>query len=428
MRKIQLLHITLLLLAIVLAGIVFTQKSENSLISDFVFQMPGNTIETRWYTSENKEAEKGAGGQANYGRKGSPNVYIPGGNTVVLADIEGSGTIRRIWFVLDKNSIKALRGFRIQMFWDGEEKPAVDAPLGDFFCQSHGIMSAFENIYFSSPEARSFNCFIPMPFKKGAKIQLINESDEPNFLFYEINTTQGDKHDDDILYFHTSWRRENPTTMRRDFTILPEIKGKGRFLGCHLGVIQNPATNHIWWGEGEYKVYLDGDTSYPTLCGTGTEDLVGSGYGQGKYDHLYQGNHYLSEEGAIEGIKPGGVVVFADRQGYYRFHVPDPLYFYHDIHIDIQVMGGSTYDTFIQAMDKDPNLKLMKTGEPGHYWTREELEKLDPKIGSTVERVDDHFATAYWYMNSPTNSLPQLAPYEKRVEGLEKEIIITSEK
>lgn len=419
MRKLNLLHLILLLLAIALVGFVFTPTNIGSQISNSVYQMPKNKIETRWYTAENFNAEKGAGGQANFGRKGSPNVYIPVGDTTVLAVAEGSGTIRRIWFVLHKQDVKALRGFRIQMFWDGEEKPAVDAPLGDFFCQSHGTMSAFENIYFSSPEGRSFNCFVPMPFKKGAKIQLINESGEGNHLYYEIDVTIGDKHDDDMLYFHTTWRRENPTTMRKDFAILPKIEGRGRFLGCHLGVIQNKATNHIWWGEGEYKVYLDGDTKYPTLCGTGTEDLVGSGYGQGKYDNLYQGNHYLSEEGAIEGVKPGGVVVFADRQGYYRFFVPDPLYFYNDIRIDIQVMGGSTYDTFIQAMDKDPNVKLMKTGEPGHYWTREELEKLDPKIGSTVERIDDHFATAYWYMDSPTNSLPPLAPYVKRVEGLE---------
>lgn len=413
-------HQTLrLLLIVAFASFILTPTLGYAQDPNLVYKMPTNKIETRWYTSENKNAEKGAGGMTKFGRKGSPNVYIPGGEKVVLANIEGSGTIRRMWFVLDKNSIKALRGFRIQMFWDGEEKPAVDAPLGDFFCQSHGTMSAFENIYFSSPEARSFNCFIQMPFKKGAKIQVINESDEANHLFYEIDTTIGDLHDDNMLYFHSSWRRENPTTLREDFTILPKIEGRGRFLGCHLGIIQNPAMNHIWWGEGEYKVYLDGDTKFPTLCGTGTEDLVGSGYGQGKYDHLYQGNHYLSKEGASEGVKSGGVVVFADRQGYYRFHVPDPLYFYNDIHIAIQVMGGSSYDLFLKAMDKDPNLKLMKTGEAGNYYTRKELESLDPKIGTTVERVDDHFATSYWYMDSPTNSLPELVPYEKRVEGLD---------
>jgi len=422
MRHLKLEWITLLLLPAVLTSFTSAQLAGDSPMPYSIYQMPQDKIETRWYTSENKEGEKGAGGQSNFGRKGSPNTYLYPGKTKVLAEIEGSGTIRRIWFTLEQKGVKALRGLRLQMFWDGEEKPAVDAPLGDFFCQSHGTMSAFENVFFSSPEGRSFNCIVPMPFKKSAKIQVVNESDAGTHLFYEIDTTLGDKHGDDMLYFHSSWRRENPTTLREDFTILPKISGRGRFLGCHLGLIQNPSMNHVWWGEGEYKIYLDGDTEFPTLCGTGTEDLIGTGYGQGKFDHLYQGNHYISDEGAPEGVRGDGVVVFADRHGYYRFHVPDPLFFYKEIRVDIQVMGGSSYEMFLKALDKDPDLRLMKTGEGGVYWTREELEKLDPKIGSTVERVDDHFATAYWYMDRPENTLPPLAPYAQRVEGLEKDV------
>ncbi len=333
------------------------------------------------------------------------------GETTVLADIEGSGTIHRIWFVLFKRDAKALRGLRLQMFWDGEEKPAVDVPLGDFFCQSHGVMSTFENIFFSSPEGRSFNCFVPMPFRKNAKIQIINESDVQNWIYYEINTTLNEVHSKNKLYFHSCWRRENPTTMREDFSILPKVEGRGRFLGCHLGLIQSPSMNHCWWGEGEYKVYLDGDTEFPTLCGTGTEDLIGTGYGQGKFDHLYQGNQYLSDD---------GVGTLNNSHGYYRFHVPDPLSFYSDIRVEIQVMGAGSYGDFLKAMDQDPDLKLMKTGEAGIYWTREELEKLNPNDAVTVERVDDHFATAYWYMDRPENGLPPLAPVKERIMDLPK--------
>ena len=419
MRRLKLELITVLLVPTVLTSFAATRTTGNSSVPNSIYQMPQDKIETRWYTSENKGAEKGAGGQSKFGRKGSPNTYLYPGKTKVLAAIEGGGTIRRIWFTLEQREIKTLRGLRIQMFWDGEKKPAVDAPLGDFFCQSHGTMSAFENVFFSSPEGRSFNCIVPMPFKNGAKIQIVNESDTGTHLFYEIDTTLGDEHGDDMLYFHSSWRRENPTTLREDFTSLPRIEGKGRFLGCHLGVIQNLSMNHIWWGEGEYKVYLDGDTEFPTLCGTGTEDLVGTGYGQGKFDHLYQGNHYISAEGPAEGVGADGAVIFANRHGYYRFHVPDPLFFYEDIRIEIQVMGGGGYGSFLKAMDKDPDLRLMKTGEGGEYWTREELENLDPLVGETVERVDDHFATAYWYMDRPVNTLPPLAPYAQRVEGLE---------
>ena len=410
------LKLTLVAVVFWQAGFASAQGIGGST-TDPIFEMPKEKIETRWYTAENKDAEKGAGGQSNFGRKGSPNIYIQPGETAVLADITGSGTVRRMWFVLFKPYLKGLRGLRLQMFWDGAEEPAVDVPFGDFMGQSHAALTAFENVFFSSPEGRSFNCFVPMPFRTSARIQVINESDEPNYIFYELNTTLGDTHSENMLYFHSHWRRENPTKMREDFTILPKIEGYGRFLGCHLGVIQNPATQHFWWGEGEYKVYMDGDTEFPTLCGTGTEDLIGAGYGQGKFDHLYQGNHYLSVEGDPQGA-PDGTVFFKNRHGYYRFHVPDPLYFYKDLRVEIQVMGGGSYGDFLRAMDNDPDLKLMKTGEPDVYWTREELEELDQKGQTTVERIDDHVATAYWYMDAPTNSLPELAPYDERIKGL----------
>ena len=380
----------------------------NTMNDSKLYQMPIEKLQTKWFTAENKNAGKGAAGQANFGRKGSPNVPLKPGETVVLADIKGSGTIKRMWFVLYKPNEKALRGIKLEIYWDNCDKPAVSVPFGDFLCQSLGTMTAFENIFFSSPEGRSFNCFIPMPFKKAAKIQLVNESDEMNYVFYDIACTTGDKHDDNMLYFHSSWRRDRSTKMREDFTILPKIEGKGKFLGCHLGVIQNPTMNHFWWGEGEIKVYLDGDTNFPTLCGTGTEDYIGAGYGQGKFDHLYQGNHYLSEKGEHP-------IFFKDRHGYYRFHVPDPIYFYENIRVEIQVMGGGKFSDFLKAMDKDPNIKFIKTGKGDEFYTREELEK-SPDTETTVEREgDDVCATAYWYMNSPTNSLPELAPLKERM-------------
>ena len=394
---------------------IFTITSfaqNNKIMTDTkLYQMPIQKIQTKWFTAENKNAEKGAAGQANFGRKGSPNIPLKPGETAVLADIKGSGTINRMWFVLWKPYVKALRGIKLEIYWDNCKKPAVSVPFGDFLCQSHGTMTAFENIFFSSPEGRSFNCFIPMPFKKAAKIQLVNESDELNYVFYDIACTTGDKHDDNMLYFHSSWRRDKKTKMREDFTILPKIEGKGKFLGCHLGVIQNPAMNHFWWGEGEIKVYLDGDTNFPSLCGTGTEDYIGAGYGQGKFDHLYQGNHYLSAEGE-------GGIFFKDRHGYYRFHVPDPIYFYKNIRVDIQVMGGGKFSDFLKAMDKDPNIKFIKTGKGDQLYTRKELKK-SPDTEITVERSDDCCATAYWYMDSPTNNLPEIASYKERVIGID---------
>jgi hypothetical protein len=291
------------------------------------------------------------------------------------------------------------------MYWDGAETPAVQAPFGDFFGHSHGQMVAFENACFASPEGKSFDCFVPMPFRKSAKIVLTNESDEDNGVYYDIAVTLGDQHDDNMLYFHTFWRRENMTELRRDMTILPKVEGRGRFLGCLLNVRLHPAcaAPNFWWGEGEAKVYLDGDTDLPTLCGTGTEDYIGTGYGQGNFSHAFQGNSYTSDD--------------KDAYGFYRFHVPDPLYFHQDIRVTIQVMGGPNYQGMLDALERDPSLKFMKAGDGTQYYTREELEAR-PKHAEVMERVDDHAATAYWYMDRPENDLGRIADFAERIKDL----------
>ncbi|MDO8683729.1 MAG: DUF2961 domain-containing protein [Armatimonadota bacterium] len=378
-------------------------KVDNSQL----YQMPEEKLETRWYTFENVKGAKGGGGKARFGRKGSPATRVPPGTAIDLADIQGPGTIRRIWLTFDPRDGEVLRGFKIEMYWDGAKTPAVQAPVGDFFCHSLGHMATFENACFSSPEGRSFNCVIPMPFRKGAKIRMVNESPKGIGFYYEVDVTQGDQHDKNMLYFHSYWRRENYTKVRQDMTILPKVNGRGRFLGCNLGVRLHPNTENFWWGEGEVKVYLDGDDEYPTLCGTGTEDYIGSGWGQNLFSNRFQGNQFVSKP---KDSRPNAY-------GFYRFHIPDPIYFYKDIRTTIQVMGGPNYRLMLESMDKDPSLKFMKAGDGTEYYTREELEK-NPKRAEVMERIDDYSATAYWYMDKPENGLPPITPYEERVKDL----------
>ena len=366
--------------------------------------MPKEKLQTRWFTAENKNGKKGAGGKLKFGRKGSPAIVLNSHSTVEIANIIGSGTINRMWLVFWKRDIKALRGIKLEIYWDNADKPAVQVPVGDFFCQSLGVMSTFENFFFSSPEGRSFNCFIPMPFKKSAKILLINESDENNFIYYDVDCTLNKNHNENMLYFHSYWRRDSKMKTRQDFSILPKINGYGKFLGCHIQAITNPKLD-FWWGEGEIKIYLDGDDKYPTLCGTGTEDYIGTGYGQGKFINLYQGNQYISKD--------------EKRYGFYRFHIPDPIYFYENIKVDIQVMGGGTFSQFLKTLNQNPALKLMKTGDGKQFYSREELEKF-PNNSNTVERQDDDYcAVAYWYLNAPTNNLPKISDYKERIAGLQ---------
>jgi len=330
----------------------------------------------------------------------------------VLADIKGSGSIRRIWctitsFIVPEQIPLALRGLKIEMYWDGAKTPAVQAPLGDFFCHSMGNIVAFENACFSSPKATSFNCFVPMPFRKSAKIIVTNETNVDIGMFYEVDCMLGDKHGDDMLYFHAYWRRENYTEVRQDFTILPSIKGKGRFLGCNLGFRSHPWMLKSWWGEGEVKIYLDGDKEYPTLCGTGTEDYIGSGFGQDYFSHRFQGNQYLSEQGGY----------YREAYGFYRFHIPDPVYFYEDVRVTIQVLGGPGYPDMLRMLNEHPEIELMKAGDGSEHYTREELEQ-NPKLSGYLERIDDWCATAYWFMEEPENGLPPLSAFDERVKDL----------
>lgn len=365
---------------------------------DSLFVMPKGNIQTRWASAENWKGEKGVGGQANAGRKGSPAFPLKAGESKVLAEVSGqSGMVRRIWTTINDRSPKMLRGIKIEMYWDGSDKPAVAAPIGDFYGHGLGRMATFQNALFSSPEGRSFNCRIPMPFKTGMKIVVTNETDKDlRMFFYDVNYTIGDEHPDDVLYFHAHFRRENPTTIKKDYELLPKVAGKGRYLGALVGVKPNTEKyGKSWWGEGEVKVYLDGDTKLPTLCGTGTEDYIGTGWGQGQYAQTYQGCS-IADSKAFEYV-------------FYRLHIPDPVYFHQDARVTIQQIG---------YFGKDHHEIFKKQGIPLRAGPGEKVLDLEKQPGGLFERQDDWSSCAYFYLDSPKSQLPALLPYEKRVEGL----------
>ena len=366
------------------------------IFAQTLFEMPEG-VETRWASGENQRGEKGKGGQANGGRKGSATVPIKAGESRILAQSTGtSGTVRRIWMTFPDRSPQMLRSLRIEMFWDGAAKPAVSAPIGDFFGIGLGRRVPFESVFFSDPEGKSFNCVIPMPFKTGMKIVMVNESkDDLGELFYDVDYTLGDRHPANMLYFHANWRRENPTVIQKDYEILPKLTGKGRFLGTNIGVIVNSKEYfNTWWGEGEVKMYIDGDSQFPTIVGTGTEDYIGTAWGQGKFAHLYQGSPVADED--------------ALRWCFYRYHVVDPVYFYRDIRITMQQIG------YLAPHSREPliynNRQLYEAG-PGRV--PKDLTK-DGKF----ERSDDWSSTAYFYLDKTTNNLPPIDSVEKRTAGL----------
>ena len=371
-------------------------------------------VHTRWASFENPTAGKGAAGQANRGAKGAAFDSVAAGETKTLLDVQGSGMVCRMWVTLRDRTAHMLRSLRLDVYWDGAETPAVSAPFGDFFGMGLGRRAPFECEFFSDPVGRSFNCFIPMPFRTAARVTLTNESDaDLTRLCYDIDLLMDVPHDDDALYFHAHWRRESPNELGRDFTVLPPVHGAGRYLGCNVGLIASPLYENIWWGEGEFKAWLDGDDEHPTLCGTGTEDFVGTAWRMDPFAHRVQGCLLAEPD--------------TGHWAFYRYHVHDPVYFAQDCRVALQTIGGCRRDKAFALRQKqaplipvsiDPGgcdklIGLMDRPQP--------VDLADPSLPDgwcNFYRQDDWSATAYFYIDRPENGLPALAPVEDRVAGL----------
>ena len=358
---------------------------------------------TRWASFENPSAGKGTAAHENNMAKGHAFDRVPAGTTVNLLDYDGAGVVTRIWITINDRSANMLRSLVLRCYWDGSAKPAVEVPLGDFFsCGSN--LCKFENELFSSPEGRSFNSYVPMPFKKSAKITVTNESETAlSHIFYDVNMIVSDEPDDNILYFHCYWNRVKNTVPGEDYVILPKVTGKGRILGASFEINANPIYGHHWWGEGEVKLYIDGDDELPTLCGTGTEDYIGTGWGQGVFCNRYQGCLTANNE---------------KRQWiFYRLHILDAIYFHNDIKYAIQAMGGGNAEEVKELMEKNIPLIPVSCDVGGtdfvHLYKTE--KPLPEKGWINYYRSDDFASTVWFYLDKSENQLPPLVSVKERI-------------
>ena len=350
-------------------------------------------LETRSISFENPDGKQGAGGKATNsqlgpGRKGAPNKKILAGETVSLCNIGEAGTIRHIWMTGQfKDSkgdspdrMKLLRSTIIRAYWDGQEYPSIECPLGDFMGLSHSKVTSYQSAVHSIGEKVALNFWLPMPFTKSAKITLTNDSDIDFVLFYQIDYTINDQHNNDVGRLHVCFRRENPTNKKVDFEILPQRKGKGRFIGAVVGV---RTLNPGWWGEGEIKFYMDGDTEYPTICGTGSEDWVGLSYGIQQTTFQYHGCNLNFESDVIHEVLDDKTNELKDMQtsyiSMYRWNIADPIYWKKECRVTIQQIGCCYY-----------------------------------------ERDDDWSSATFWYEPVPSEPLPQLVSRDERVKDLDE--------
>jgi hypothetical protein len=342
------------------------------------------SLDSRAVTFENSTGARGAGGSVARGRKGAPNRILQPGETVELADIEGPGTVRHIWMTFPPARPEVMRALWMEVRYDGAEEPSISVPCLDFFGLPLGRPVPFASALATAQEGRGFNAYYPMPFGRRFNLRVTNSAAVPMSFYYQVDYTLGPVAGD-AGYLHAAFRRENPTVQQRDFVISEGLRGPGRFLGCVVGI--RVLDEGPWYGEGEVKVYLDGDTDLPTICGTGLEDYVGSAWGMGPHQAPYAGSPVDVRP------SPAAVPAFV---GFYRWHVPDPIVFRESLRVDIQQIG---YALFREGQEEEMAAYEATHPQAGNGWNRSTRPGVVAQ--GIVERVDDYCATAFVYCREP---------------------------
>jgi hypothetical protein len=333
---------------------------------------------TRSICPENPTGEKGLGGACpleqgsarlaardlGTGWKVNPYIVIAPGETVDICDITGSGVIEHIWLT----PTGKWRNTILRMYWDHQAQPSVEAPVGDFFCMGWNQYAQLSSLAVCVNPGSAFNCYWPMPFRKSARMTLTNRDEEPVTMYFQIDYCLCEVAEDEA-YFHAQFRRTNPLPYKQDYTILDGVRGKGKYVGTYMAWGVN---NNGWWGEGEIKFFMDGDTTYPTICGTGTED-----YFCGSYDfedpvtHANYVPFTTPYAGLHQVITPDRLYQSQFRFGMYRWHITDPIYFERDLKVTIQALGWREGKRYLPLQD-------------------------------------DIASVAYWYQTLPTAEFPAL--------------------
>ncbi len=337
-------------------------------------------IETFSVSPENLTGEKGKGGMAvegtasvaardlGQGWKVNPYLRIESGETLVLADVQGQGAIKHIWIT---DSAEAGRLLILRIYFDGNPNPAVCAPLSDFFANAdYREYRQISSLAICFNPRRGMNCYFEMPYFKGFRVELENLGAERYHVYYQIDCEKKEI-PADSLYFHAQFRRVNPLPYKEPYVILDNVRGRGHYVGTYLhwGV-----KNNGWWGEGEIKFYMDGDTDFPTICGTGTEDYFCGAY---NFDVDRQ---YVEFSTPYSGLsKVGRTDEIYRSQRYfdmYRWHIQDPIYFRKDLRVTIQALGWRSEKRYCPLQDDISSVA---------YWYSDNLDDVYPPFPSKDE-------------------------------------------
>ena len=370
------------LAVVLLAGIVLYAAQEKKPFDGLYLDL-GNLsrlshAKTRSISPENFTGEKGKAGMSKdgpalksardlgQGWKVSPYVVIKPKETFVLADVQGMGAIQQIWMTPSGTWRFAI----LRFYWDGEKEPSIEAPIGDFFACGWGRYAQISSLPVCVNPGRAFNSYWQMPFRKSFKVTLENMAEENFTIYYQINYTLTEV-PEDAAYFHAQFRRVNPLPYKNVYTLLDGVKGWGHYVGTYMAWGVN---NNGWWGEGEIKFFLDGDTDFPTIAGTGTED-----YFCGSYDFDAPGPDGVIRytefttpyAGLAQVIRGDGHYNVEQRFGLYRWHIMDPVRFEKDLKVTIQALGWRSGGRYLPLQDDIASVA---------YWYQVEPHAPFPKL------------------------------------------------
>ncbi len=347
------------------------------------------SLDCRSISFENPTGARGAGGTAAAGRKGAPNRRIEVGERVVLADVEGPGRVRHIWMTFRRAPPEQMRAVILEVFYDGRAEPSISVPCVDFFGLAHGRTVNCVTALTAVQEGRGLNAYFPMPFAKHIRIELTNAGTHPILFYYQIDYTL-EAAAPGAGYLHVAFTRENPTSLKRDFTIAKGFEGPGRFLGCVVGIRVLP-DDMIWYGEGEFKFYRDGDGANPTICGTGLEDYVGTAWGMGMHTALYQGAPLV----VVPSSNNSSPLSKPDFVSFYRWHLPDPLIFQREMKATIQQIGALMVPKGAEHLVEELGARHLLAGNG--WITGGDLAASRLHAFALAERCDDYCAAAFVY-------------------------------
>ena len=312
-------------------------------------------VTTRSISPENLDGAKGGAGRAiqgtgasaardlGVGWKISPSMIIGPGATLPMAVIDGPGNITHIWLTTTVNNWRTLV---LRAYWDNAPEPAIEVPLGDFFANGWNRFAQVSSTMIAANPHGGFNSYWPMPFQRHAELTVENLGGADAELYFQVSY-ETELEVDGLGYLHAQFCRNNPLPAGNVHVLLDRVAGQGQYVGSYLAWGTNSTG---WWGEGELKVYLDGDEDFPTICGTGTEDYFGGAWcfdipGRGYVEYS---TPYL---GMPQVIRPDGFFQSQQRFGLYRWHVPDPIHFATDLRVEIQALGWQSGGRFLQLHD-----------------------------------------------------------------------------